>query len=304
MGRRRLAGLVRAGGLSIVLCLVSHFPWALSVAKSAALVTSTTRYERDLARYQRHHGRLDGLLKRIERPRLEFFESSGVKYWLPLSAKDAAIKDCSEDELAYLSGFFDGDGTVDCNAYGIISLRVGQSVQGTAVLLRFQRALGGGIYRNSDGCGFKMPKVVWALTGKARVKRAAELLSRNSYTKQAQLLVAMIGIELAKDNRHEVQRQLKELKTANQVPPNFSATWPYFAGFFDAEGHVLVPASYNSVILEITQKDASILYQLMSFLEEEGLNSWKNYSWQNEANLSVPCLSAACGLCGSFWETD
>lgn len=105
MGRRRLSGLVRVGGLLIVLCLANRFPWAQSAAKSAAPVTSTSKDERVLRRYQRHDGRLDGLLKRIKRPRLEFFESGGVKYWLPLSAEDAVVEGCSEDELAYLSGF-------------------------------------------------------------------------------------------------------------------------------------------------------------------------------------------------------
>eukprot|EP00435_Cladocopium_sp_Y103_P024206 s1927_g5.t3 len=282
MGRRRLSGLVRVGGLFISLCLVNHFPWAQSVAKSAAPARAS-RYERVLARYQRHHGRLYGLLKRIKRPRLESFESGGVKYGLPLRAEDAVVEDCTEDELAYLSGFFDGDGCVDCNTDGMIRLQVGQSVQGAAVLLRFRRAFGGGIYRLTDGCGLTVPTIIWHLAGR-NLKRAANLLARNSYTKQAQLRIAMNG-NIAKDERHEVKHQLKELKTANEVPLNFYATWSYFAGFFDAEGHVLVPPCRNSVKLEIRQKDLSVLHRLMLFLEEEGLNSWKNYSCKNQTDL-------------------
>ena len=104
MRRWRHSALIRAGGLLIFLSLVNHFPWAQSVAKSAAPVSAST-YDRELARYQRYHVRLYGLLKRIVRPTLESFQTGGCKYPLPLSAEDAIIENCTEDELAYLSGF-------------------------------------------------------------------------------------------------------------------------------------------------------------------------------------------------------
>ena len=98
------SALVHAGGLLIFLSLVNHFPWAQSVAKSAAPASAST-YDRDLARYQRYHVRLYGLLKRILRPNLESFQTGWGKYCLPLRAEDAVNEDCTEDELAYLSVF-------------------------------------------------------------------------------------------------------------------------------------------------------------------------------------------------------
>ena len=284
MGRRRLSGLVRVGGLLIVLCLANRFPWAQSAAKSAAPVTSTSKDERVLRRYQRHDGWLDGLLKRIKRPRLEFFESGGVKYWLPLSAEDAVVEGCSEDELAYLSGFFDGDGCVACRTDGAIYLQVGQSIKGGNALLRFQRAFGGGIYRQTDGCSTTQPMIYWSLSGVSGTDaaRAAKLLSRNSYIKQAQLLVAMSG-NVAEDSIPQVKQQLEKRRTT--FPRNFSATWSYLAGFFDAEGCIEVPPASNSVHLRVDQKCDAILQALFAFLEAEGLSGWKIYDAADASSL-------------------
>ena len=170
---------------------------------------------------------------------------------------------------------FDGDGNVHLTKAGKLLLQMGQSLKGVDVLLRFRRAFGGGIYRCRDGCGFRQPTVYWSLAG-TRAKRAATLLARHACTKKAQLRVAMNG-NVAKDNRRQVQHQLKDLQTANQVPKNFAVTWAYFAGLFDAEGHVQVPAGCNSICLYITQKYDKILHILMSFLKDEGLSSLKVY---------------------------
>ena len=274
--------MVHAGGLLIFLSLVNHFPWAQSVAKSAAPASAST-YDRDLARYQRYHMRLYGLLKRIVRPTLESFQTDGVKYCLPLRAADAINEDCTENELAYLSGFFDGDGCVHLTKAGTLLLQMSQSLKGVDVLLRFRRAFGGGIYRKTDGCGFSQPTFYWSLTG-TRTKRAATLLARHSYTKEAQLRMAMNG-NVAKENRRQVQRQLKDLKTAKQVSQNSSVTWAYLAGLFDAEGHVQVPVKCNSICLHINQTYDKILHVLVSFLEDEGLNSFEIYPLRNAFSL-------------------
>jgi len=282
MRRWRHSALVHAGGLLIFLSLVNHFPWAQSVAKSAAPASAST-YDRDLARYQRYHVRLYDLLKRIVRPTLKSFESGGIKYQLPLSAKDAVIEGCSEDELAYLSGFFDGDGCVLLTKAGTFHLKTRQSLKGVDVCLRSRRAFGGGIYYSTDGCGFRQPVVSWELAG-TRAKEAATLLARHSYTKEAQLRVAMNGT-VAKDNRSQVQHRLKDLKAAKPVSQNSSVTWAYLAGLFDAEGYVQVPPDRNSICLHIKQKYDEILHVLVSFLEDEGLNRLNSFKIYHVGNV-------------------
>ena len=282
MSRCRLSALVRAVGLLVVVSLVTEWHWAQSVAKPTVPVTAS-RYERRLGKFERRLARLEGLLDSIVRPPLKFVESSGKMYRLPLSATDAEIEECSADELAYLSGFFDGNGCVNLHKNGTIRLLVGQSVRGLDVLLRFRRAFGGGIYRLSDGCGRTNPRISWTITG-AAAKQAALLLARNSLTKKSQLCLAMNG-NVAKERRSLARCQLKEFKAADTVPHNFSITWQYFCGFFDAEGYVKVRPDANCIELELWQKHRSIWRRLLSFLENEGLDSWRIHHSRNESSL-------------------
>lgn len=191
------------------------------------------------------------------RPRLEFVEIDGRNCRLPLSAEDADVEDCSDDELAYLSGFFDGDGCVCLNKRGYFSLSVGQAVQGLDVLVRFRKCFGGGIYRKTDGCGFRNPEVQWAATG-AAMRRAAMLLAKHSRIKQSELYLAL-NANTAKEDLHQTQSQWADLKTERQIPPTCSITWPYVSGFFDAAGCVQAIAHSKSICLWLEQKKASIL---------------------------------------------
>lgn len=228
-----------------------------------------------LEKVQRRNALLEGLLARIERPRLEYVEVDGKKYQLPLLAKDAEIEQCSDDDLAYLSGFFDGDGCVTmCKKQGCFRLAVGQSVRGVDVLLRFRRAFGGGISRLSNGSGFKRPSVLWSVYGTAKVQRAAMLLARSSFTKHAQLCLAVNG-PVAKQHRQQVGDELKDLKAAPRNPENYIVTWSYFSGFFDAEGCIGVRAGSQSLRLQLAQKQSAILQTLLSFLMANGFDSWR-----------------------------
>eukprot|EP00933_Yihiella_yeosuensis_P045883 TRINITY_DN41304_c0_g1_i1.p1 TRINITY_DN41304_c0_g1~~TRINITY_DN41304_c0_g1_i1.p1 ORF type:complete len:233 (-),score=33.42 TRINITY_DN41304_c0_g1_i1:242-880(-) len=47
-------------------------------------------------------------------------------------------------------------------------------------------------------------------------------------------------------------------------------SWAYVAGFFDAEGHIYVPPSQNSIRLTVSQKHRCVLLSIKAFLAEEG----------------------------------
>ena len=287
-----------AAWLLIALCFFNGIlPWAQSLAKSTVPLGAN---QRRLERCQRHKGRLQGLLKRIVRPRLEFVESNGTRFWLPLRAKDAEIEECSEDELDYLSGFFDGDGCVTLRKDGRIRLQISQSVKGVDTLLRFRRAFGGCICRTTDGCGFRTPVLQWEVGGDA-AGRAGLLLAKRSLTKQTQLCVALHG-NVAKEKVQSVRRQLTAFKATEDMPQKISLSWPYFAGFFDAEGCVGLRAHSSEIRLQLTQRKPSILQMLETFLKERGLSKWTVYQApQKKATVKgkkgpsyFPYFSLAC----------
>eukprot|EP00438_Fugacium_kawagutii_P014584 Skav231483 [mRNA] locus=scaffold820:70442:71743:+ [translate_table: standard] len=245
-------------------------PWAQCDAKPAA---SSASIDRHIRRYQRHYSSLRALQKRIVRPRLEWVVSSRINYTLPVSARNAFIEYFNEDELQYLSGFFDGDGCVRVrSSKGLIHLEMCQSVEGADALFKFWRCFGGGIYRNSDGCGFRRPTLRWEVTGKA-AKKAAKKLAARSCAKQRQLALVS-DRKITRETVQKVTDQLKILKGVDEAAPGFCMTWPYLAGFFDADGNVRVSQASNSIALRVNQKHRSILDVLVSFLHEQGLENW------------------------------
>lgn len=237
-----------------------------------------------LEKLHRRRERLKGLLARIQRPRLESFEVDGKRYHLPLLAKDAEIEHCSEDKLAYLAGFFDGDGCVSLSkTTGSFSLTVGQSVNGAGTLMRFRQHFGGSITRQRDGNGFIRPKLQWQLFGEA-MKRASTLLTKHSRTKRSQLQISAYG-HVEKAVRLQVADELKLLKKGDYVPDNRQLSWQYLAGFFDAEGCIKVSPQRASIVLELSQVKPAILMQILSFLHRQQHESWKIYTYTHE------CLS-------------
>ena len=227
-----------------------------------------------LEKLQRRRERLEGLLARIQRPRLESFEVDGKRYQLPLSAKDAEIAHCSEDKLAYLAGFFDGDGCVSFNkTNGGFKLGISQSVNGAGTLLQFRQHFGGSICRLQDGNGFIRPKLQWQLCGEA-MKRASTLLTKHSRTKRGQLEISARG-RVEKASRLQVADELKLLKRGDYVPDNRQLSWQYLAGFFDAEGCIRVFPNRASIVLELWQVKPAILMQILSFLYRQQHQTWK-----------------------------
>ena len=247
-----------------------------------------------LEKLQRRHERLKGLLARIQRPRLESFEVDGKRHQLPLSAKDAEIEHCSEDKLAYLAGFFDGDGCVSLNKRsGSFSLGISQSVKGAGTLLQFRQHFGGSISRDKDGNGFIRPKLQWKLCGEA-MKRASTLLTKHSRTKRSQLQISARG-NVEKAARLQVADELKLLKGGDYVPDNRQLSWQYLAGFFDAEGCITVLPNSASIALELVQVKPAILMQILSYLYRQQHQSWKMYSREcvspnNSSHYLIRCF--------------
>lgn len=247
-----------------------------------------------LEKLHRRRERLEGLLARIRRPRLESFEVDGKRYQLPLLSKDAKIEHCSEDKLAYLAGFFDGDGCVSLNkTTGSFKLAVSQSVKGVETLIRFRQHFGGSITRKEDGNGFTTPTLSWWLCGEA-MKRASALLTKHSRTKRSQLQISARGhVEMA--SRLQVADELKLLKRGDYVPDNRQLSWQYIAGFFDAEGCIRVFPSSASIVLQFSQVKPAILMQIRSFLHREQHQSWKLYtnkclSSNKSASYQINCF--------------
>lgn len=120
---------------------------------------------------------------------------------------------------------------------------------------------------------------MWEVTG-TPAKRAASLLARNSITKQSQLCLATNG-NVAKERSSLARCKLKERKATDKVPQTFGIAWPYFSGFFDAEGHVKVRPNANCLELELWQKQPLIL-TLLHFLEDKGFDSWRIHTRRNE----------------------
>ncbi len=246
-----------------------------------------------LEKLQRRRERLEGLLARIQRPRLESFEIDGKRYQLPLLAKDAEIEHCSEDRLAYLAGFFDGDGCVSLHkTNGSFKLGVSQSVKGAGTLMRFRQHFGGSISRERDGNGFSRPMLQWQLYGEA-MKRASKLLTKHSRTKRSQLQISARG-NVEKAARLQVADELKLLKGGDYVPDNRQLSWQYLAGFFDAEGCIKVLPGAVSIALELAQVKPAILMQILSFLHCQQNESWKMYTREclspnNSTTYSINC---------------
>ena len=80
------------------------------------------------------------------------------------------------------------------------------------------------------------------------------------------------------------------------MPANFECSWPYFAGFFDAEGSITVPGTYIGLHLAVAQNNPFVLKELHSFLHKHGLKRWTLLS-QSEGPCRLVCTDlATCKL--------
>ena len=230
-----------------------------------------------MEKWQRRCQRLKSLLGRVRFPRPESFEVNGRVYELPVRSGPPTCHP-SREELKYLGGFFDGDGSVSlCSTSGGVLLSVTQSVQRPSILLRFRDALGGGIHRGRDARGTSHATLRWQAKGDT-AREAASVLHLFTIMKSAQLHQVLEG-KICRDRRSKVVKTLLHLKAHTHEPGHgtVTCTWPYIAGLFDAEGSIVVQAMSNSISLAVSQTNPYILRVTLAFLENEGLRNWNLY---------------------------
>ena len=222
----------------------------------------------NLDRWQRRCDRLTQLQRKIHFPPLQAITVDGRTYQLPLSTAEPERLP-SQEELEYLAGFFDGDGCVTFNASsGKVEMKIEQAADSAGILLHFRSLLGGGVYRGKSARGAANAAVSWNVCG-AKMTDAAATLSKVPSMKQAQLLIAARASIVAKADRARVGKELKMLKQPQHQPDQSArCLWPYFAGFFDAEGCIRVDARCVGLRLEVSQVNPVMLKQLLRFLRK------------------------------------
>ena len=225
-------------------------------------------YGDTLKELRRKNKQLREQLNRTPWPILKCFSSNGQSYSLPLRAESRDLAHLpSESRLAYLSGFFDGDGCVSpTSRLSGCRLQVVQSFDQAEVLIRFYETFGGSIMRLNGGRGLQKPCLVWCAGGQSS-RQAVQLLAAHSITKRKQLLLAAQwpddpGAKSRRERSKAELRTLKEYDSAVAGP----CSWEYFAGFFDAEGCISQQHGGAGVVLEIWQKHPRVLKCLRKFL--------------------------------------
>ena len=271
-----------------LLSQASPTPSKLQVATAASesTVVSPAVSNSSLQALQRRNQKLLATLSAVRWPPLVSFRLNDKTYMLPATSRtevgETHLFKFTPGELEYLAGFFDGDGCVQVKkASRTCCLQVGQSIDGVAVLMRMQRAFGGSIRRLRDGKGLRKPVLEWALHG-AGARSAASLLAPHSIVKRRQLDIILDwpSVLLRKDGCCDTLGLLKRSDSAVAAP----CTWAYFAGFFDAEGCIAQQGGQASFSLRLTQKYATILMCLRSFLAREmGLEAKIYCGYQNRS---------------------
>ena len=235
-------------------------------------VLATASFE--FSKLQRRRDELRSLLRSIKFPPLKSFAVDRVTYSLPLKAIPPPKQKPTREELEYLCGFFDGDGCVSMIATtGVFHLQIAQSINNAHILLRFRRVFGGGVYAKDRRTGLSQATLRWQISGKS-ASFAAGLMASLPSMKQDQLEIAASGtVEAAR--RSKVKAKLKTMKQRDYIPRSLAVTWPYLAGFFDAEGCINVRAWFDSLNLAITQANPTVIESLLAFLQDQGLDRWK-----------------------------
>ena len=217
-----------------------------------------------LKEVQMQNKQLRAQLSKSPWPILSCFSSQGT-YSLPLRAEGRHLSRLpSELVLAYLAGFFDGDGCVSCEScLSGCYLSISQSFDQADVLMMFYETFGGSITRARSGMGLRKPLLQWVACGQS-ARNAAQLLAAQSITKQKQLLLAAQWPE-TKSARQDCKTELRALKECDSAVAR-PCSWEYFAGFFDAEGYINQKSGGASLVLQIDQKHPRVLKCLRAFL--------------------------------------
>ena len=257
-----------------------------------------TSHQRLLQKLEIICQRLKKHLDKQEWPRPTHLEVGNVSLKLPVSREQlgASSVQIPKVNIAYLAGFFDGDGCVGSETrMSGCRLEVAQQVFGSAILVAFLDAFGGSICLTCPGKGNAKPAVKWIACGET-ARFAAAALHAHCLVKREQLGIAINWPQEAAQRR-ELALRLKLLK---QAPPNIvvptSISWNYFTGFFDAEGCIRVAAKGKSVRLEVAQRDGNILHAVRHFLLDElppgsHVPIYSFIAGQNHARLTVLSLS-------------
>ena len=209
----------------------------------------------------------------------------------------------TQQQIAYLAGFFDGDGCVASAGSRRASclLYVGQSCDGAETLMAFESAFGGTIYRHSHGVGLTKPSLQWILRGRA-ARSAARLLLPHSVVKRKQLRMAVDWPRQAAD-RECWHRELRSLKQNDSAEASV-LSWEYFTGFFDAEGSIVV-RPLAGIELRVNQKHVTVLECLQKFLASDARVTAgriragsKIFFWQLSKTSECKRLIATMLACG------
>jgi hypothetical protein len=146
-------------------------------------------------------------------------------------------------------------------------LEVGQAAQNAEVLLSFRAAFGGAIGDNGRQSGLRQQVLKWIVCG-GNARHAASVLARYSLLKKQQLATVASSPPVCKEERKDLAEKLQRLKSE---PPSIknSVSWPYLAGFFDAEGCIAYDSQSCSLQLEIAQKHPEGLKAIVRFLASQ-----------------------------------
>lgn len=273
LDREHTVGIIQTGSDR----MACRIPWRLPVSVPWARSWFTFQVDRRLGslaghalqRLERRKGRLGAFLRQLRLPKPTTLTVNGHVFQLPLRSADYSegqLKPTAE-ELSYLAGFFDGDGCVSVQTQlSSCVLRIEQSYPHAAVLLKFQRALGGTVSAATGACGCKKPKLAWQITGSG-CRDAAGVLAAIPSMKREQLSIAA-NWPRCNDTRASLAQRMRQLKCL--APSRIKIPdWEYFAGFFDAEGCIRLYPSHGRVSLSIGQKHEPILLSFKAFVHQE-----------------------------------
>ena len=223
---------------------------------------------KSLEQIQRRLVVLKAFQARLQWPPISEFTAFGRTYPLPLSACKAGSADVPLQRLKYLTGFFDGDGCVGVNRRDLSqpNLSLAQAASNPEILWQLREAFGGAIHLHSQGRGSRQPALKWSVSGEAS-RHAATKLVDHSFAKRAQLKLA-VDWPAGRDARKEAFCELARLKL-DDCDEDIECSWPYLAGFVDAEGSICIRPSDVSGQLTIPQKHGGILKWIQQFLHSQ-----------------------------------
>ena len=245
----------------------------------------------ELAKWERRCNRLTQLQRQIRFLPLQHFSVGDMTYTLPLKALGPPSHLPTRQELGYLAGFFDGDGYVSMvKSTGQMSMGIGQTLDSARVLIRFRDSFGGGIWHHRCQSGTHRATLQWQVHGRT-MRHAAQVLCKVPSMQRAQLQIAAAG-KITKADRSGVAQTLRLLKQKDHVPANFSCSWPYFAGFFDAEGSISVRGSCVGLELQVGQMNPFVLEELHSFLHKQELSKWR-LECRSDGGCQLRCADLA-----------